>query len=100
MRLRSRFAISSGSLRSGVVPSERGRFTRQNLLEVTRQDYIRTARAKGLDERVVILKHAFPNTLIPLITLMSLTFPFVLSGSVILETMFNWPVEWISAVIN
>lgn len=67
------------------------RFTRQNLLEVTRQDYIRTARAKGLDERVVILKHAFPNTLIPLITLMSLTFPFILSGSVILETMFNWP---------
>lgn len=67
------------------------RFTRQNLLEVTRQDYIRTARAKGLDEHVVILKHAFPNTLIPLITLMSLTFPFILSGSVILETMFNWP---------
>ena len=67
------------------------RFTRQNLLEVTRQDYIRTARSKGLDERMVILKHAFPNTLIPLITLMSLTFPFVLSGSVILETMFNWP---------
>lgn len=67
------------------------RFTRQNLLEVIRQDYVRTARAKGLPEHLVILKHAFPNTLIPLITLMSLTFPFVLSGSVILETMFNWP---------
>jgi peptide/nickel transport system permease protein len=67
------------------------RFTRQNLLEVTRNDYIRTARAKGLPEHVVILKHAFPNTLIPLITLMSLTFPFILSGSVIIETMFSWP---------
>jgi peptide/nickel transport system permease protein len=67
------------------------RFTRQNLLEVIRQDYVRTARAKGLPEHLVILKHAFPNTLIPLITLMSLTFPYILSGSVILETMFNWP---------
>ena len=67
------------------------RFTRQNLLEVVRQDYVRTARAKGLPEYLVILKHAFPNTLIPLITLMSLTFPYILSGSVILETMFNWP---------
>ena len=67
------------------------RFARQNLLEVVRQDYIRTARAKGLSENVVIWKHAFVNSLIPLITLMSLTFPFILSGSVILETMFNWP---------
>lgn len=67
------------------------RFTRQNLLEVTRQDYIRTARAKGLSETRVIMKHAFPNTLIPLITLMSLTFPYILGGSVIIETMFNWP---------
>ncbi len=67
------------------------RFVRQNLLEVVRQDYIRTARAKGLGEPAVILRHAFVNSLIPLITLLSLTFPFLLSGSVILETMFNWP---------
>ena len=67
------------------------RFVRQNLLEVIRQDYVRTARAKGLDERVVILRHAFINSLIPLISLIGLTFPFVLSGSVILEYMFNWP---------
>lgn len=67
------------------------RFVRQNLLEVIRQDYVRTARAKGLDERVVILRHAFVNSLIPLISLIGLTFPFVLSGSVILEYMFNWP---------
>ena len=67
------------------------RFVRQNLLEVIRQDYVRTARAKGLDERAVILRHAFINSLIPLISLIGLTFPFVLSGSVILEYMFNWP---------
>lgn len=67
------------------------RFIRQNLLEVIRQDYVRTARSKGLDERTVIWRHAFTNSLIPLISLMSLTLPFVLSGSVILEYMFNWP---------
>ncbi len=67
------------------------RFIRQNLLEVVRQDYVRTARAKGLGERSVVLKHAFTNSLIPLISLIGLTFPFVLSGSVILEYMFNWP---------
>lgn len=67
------------------------RFVRQNLLEVIRQDYIRTARAKGLRERHVILRHAFVNSLIPLVTLLGMTFPALLSGSVILETMFNWP---------
>jgi peptide/nickel transport system permease protein len=67
------------------------RFVRQNLLEVIRQDYVRTARAKGLPERTVILRHAFRNSLIPLISLIGLTFPFVLSGSVILEYMFSWP---------
>lgn len=67
------------------------RFVRQNLLEVVRQDYVRAARAKGLRESTVIVKHAFGNSLIPLISLMGLTFPFVLSGSVILEYMFNWP---------
>jgi peptide/nickel transport system permease protein len=67
------------------------RFARQNLLEVIRQDYIRTARAKGLGEGRVVLRHAFVNTMIPLITLLGLTFPTILSGSVILEYMFNWP---------
>jgi peptide/nickel transport system permease protein len=67
------------------------RFVRQNLLEVIGQDYVRTARAKGLPERTVILRHAFRNSLIPLVSLIGLTFPFVLSGSVILEYMFNWP---------
>jgi len=67
------------------------RFVRQNMLEVVRQDYIRTARAKGLDEHVVIHKHAFRNTLIPFVTLLGLTFPFLISGSVILEVIFTWP---------
>lgn len=67
------------------------RFVRQNLLEVFKQDYILTARAKGVDEATVIIKHGFRNTLIPLVTLFGLTFPQILGGSVILEVMFNWP---------
>ncbi|MFH1744332.1 MAG: ABC transporter permease [bacterium] len=67
------------------------RFVRQNLLEVFRQEYILTARAKGLAETSVVLKHAFRNTLIPLVTLFGLTFPLIIGGSVILEVMFNWP---------
>ncbi len=72
------------------------RFVRQNLLEVVQQDFIRTARAKGLSERRVIIRHAFRNTLIPFVSLLGLTLPFILSGSVILEHMFNWPgIGWL-----
>jgi peptide/nickel transport system permease protein len=67
------------------------RFVRQNMLEVVRQDYIRTARAKGLGETRVILRHAFRNTLIPVVTLLGLLLPSIIGGSVILEVMFNWP---------
>jgi peptide/nickel transport system permease protein len=67
------------------------RFVRGNLLEVIRQDYVRTARAKGLNERAVILRHAFVNSLGPLISLFALVIPTTLGGSVILEYMFNWP---------
>jgi peptide/nickel transport system permease protein len=67
------------------------RFIRSNLREVIGQDYIRTARAKGLPERTVVLKHAFRNTLIPLVTLLGLILPSLLSGSVILEGIFQWP---------
>ncbi|MEM7260957.1 MAG: ABC transporter permease [Planctomycetota bacterium] len=67
------------------------RFVRQNLLEVVRQDFIRTARAKGLSGRTVIVKHAFRNSLIPLLTLMGLVVPGLLGGSVILEAIFTWP---------
>jgi peptide/nickel transport system permease protein len=67
------------------------RFVRANLLEVMGQDFIRTARAKGLSEWTVMTRHAMPNTLIPLITMLGLLLPSLLGGSVILETMFGWP---------
>lgn len=67
------------------------RFVRGNLLEVLRQDYVRTARAKGLPERVVVLKHAFRNTFIPLLTRLGFMIPALISGSVILEVIFTWP---------
>jgi peptide/nickel transport system permease protein len=59
--------------------------------EVIRQDYIRTARAKGVGPVGVLLHHAFRNTLIPLVTMVGLTLPVLLSGSIILEQIFSWP---------
>jgi peptide/nickel transport system permease protein len=67
------------------------RFIKSNMEEVIRQDYIRTARAKGLDNRTILWRHAFRNTLIPFVTLIGLTLPGLISGAVILETIFNWP---------
>ena len=67
------------------------RYMRSSMLEVIRQDYIRTARAKGLSERTVILKHALKNALLPIITLFGLYLPFLLSGAVLVEFVFSWP---------
>ncbi len=67
------------------------RYTRTNMLEVLSSDYIRTARAKGLPERKVINKHAFRNTLIPLVTYMSYLLPSMFGGSMITETLFQIP---------
>jgi len=67
------------------------RFIRSNLAEVVRQDYVRTARAKGLTEGVILVKHAFRNALVPFVTLIGLSLPALLSGSVILERIFAWP---------
>lgn len=67
------------------------RFIRANMQEVIRQDFIRTARAKGVGPVAVLWKHAFRNTLIPLVTLIGLTLPTLLSGAVILEQIFVWP---------
>lgn len=67
------------------------RFIRANMAEVIRQDYIRTARAKGVGPFRVLVVHAFRNTLIPLVTQIGLTLPALLSGSVILEQLFTWP---------
>ena len=67
------------------------RFARSTMLEVIRQDYVTTARAKGLAERVVLMRHAFRNALIPLITVIGMGLPELFSGAVITETIFQWP---------
>jgi peptide/nickel transport system permease protein len=67
------------------------RYMRSSMLEVVRQDYIRTARAKGLPENIVIYKHALRNALMPVITIIGLSVPVLISGSVILETVFAIP---------
>ncbi|MGH7462844.1 MAG: ABC transporter permease [Longimicrobiales bacterium] len=67
------------------------RYTRSSMLEVIRQDYVRTARAKGNSEKVVINKHALRNALIPIITLVALSIPGILNGAVLTETVFSWP---------
>ena len=67
------------------------RYMRSGMLEVIRQDYIRTARAKGLPEREVLLNHALRNALLPVITIVGLSIPGLISGGFIFETIFAWP---------
>jgi peptide/nickel transport system permease protein len=67
------------------------RYTRASMLEVIRQDYIRTARAKGLAESVVITKHALRNALIPIVTVFALLIPGLFAGAPLTETVFSWP---------
>lgn len=67
------------------------RLTRSEMLEVIREDYVRTARAKGLKERVVIFKHAFRNALLPIVTLLAFLLPAMFGGSVIVESIFSIP---------
>lgn len=67
------------------------RLTRSNMLEVLKEDYIRTARAKGLSERVVVYRHALKNALLPVVTVLGLRLGQLLGGSVIVETVFAWP---------
>jgi glutathione transport system permease protein len=74
-----------------AVAAIMARFTRASFVEVIQEDFVRTARAKGLDERVVILKHCLRNALIPVVTMMGLQFGFLLGGSIVVETVFNWP---------
>lgn len=79
--------ISLGFMQSALV----ARMTRSSMLEVIRQDYIRTARAKGLQEKVVILKHALKNATIPILTVTGTGFSVMLGGSAITETVFTYP---------
>ena len=74
-----------------AVAAVLARFTRASFVEVIREDFVRTARAKGLSERVVLAKHCLRNALIPVITMMGLQFGFLLGGSIVVEAVFNWP---------
>jgi peptide/nickel transport system permease protein len=67
------------------------RFLRSSMLDIIHQDYLRTARAKGLPENMVIFKHALRNALIPLITLLALDLPYIFGGAVFIEMIFSWP---------
>ena len=66
------------------------RMTRSSMLEVIRQDYIRTAQAKGLSQRAVIYRHALKNALIPVITVIGMQIGYLLSGAVLVEIVFSW----------
>ena len=67
------------------------RYQRSAMLEVLNQDFVRTARAKGLSERVVIFKHALRNALIPVVTILGLSLPDLFGGAFVIETIFAWP---------
>jgi ABC-type dipeptide/oligopeptide/nickel transport system permease component len=93
-------ATGMGSIRHIILPSITlglasaalmARITRSSMLDVLSQDYITTARAKGLADRVVIYKHALKNALIPVVTVLGLQFGILLGGAVLTETVFAWP---------
>ncbi len=93
-------ATGMGSLRHLILPSITlgmasaalmARITRSSMLDVLKQDFITTARAKGLAERVVVYKHALKNALIPVVTVLGLQFGILLGGAVLTETVFAWP---------
>jgi len=94
------FAALISTLRYLILPSTAlatipmatiARVSRSSMLEVLRQDFIRTERAKGLSERVVIYKHAVRNAMIPVITVIGLNFGLLLAGAILTETVFSWP---------
>jgi len=80
-------AITLGFAQAGLL----GRMSRASMLEVLDADYVTTARAKGLRERVVILSHALRNALIPIVTVFGLQFAILMGGAVLTETVFSWP---------
>ncbi len=80
-------AVALASYSTAII----ARMTRSTMLEVIRQDYIRTARAKGLSETLVIYKHALRNALIPIVTVIGLQLGILLGGAVLTETVFSWP---------
>jgi ABC-type dipeptide/oligopeptide/nickel transport system permease component len=93
-------AAGSGNLKSYIMPSLTlsffplalvARMTRSSMLEVLEEDYVRTARAKGLTEQAMLRYHALKNAMIPIITVLGLQFGALLGGAVLTETVFGWP---------
>ncbi|TIU27870.1 MAG: ABC transporter permease, partial [Mesorhizobium sp.] len=80
-------ALALGLVSSALIT----RFTRASMLDVLNDDYVRTARSKGMSEWRVVLKHAFKNALIPIITVIGLTAALLISGAVVTETVFGLP---------
>jgi len=74
-----------------AVAAVMARFTRASFIEVLQEDFVRTARAKGVRETVVVIKHTLRNAMIPVVTMMGLQFGFLLGGSILVEKVFNWP---------
>ncbi len=84
------YILPSITLGAGVA-AVMARFTRASFVDVIGEDFVRTARAKGLREWIVIIKHCLRNALIPVVTMMGLQFGFLLGGSIVVEAVFNWP---------
>ncbi|EEJ1460581.1 glutathione ABC transporter permease GsiC [Salmonella enterica subsp. enterica] len=84
------YILPSLTLGAAVV-SVMARFTRSSFVDVLSEDYMRTARAKGVSETWVVLKHGLRNAMIPVVTMMGLQFGFLLGGSIVVEKVFNWP---------
>ncbi|MFK9093788.1 glutathione ABC transporter permease GsiC [Bacillus salipaludis] len=84
------YILPSITLGAGVA-AVIARFARSSLMEILKEDYIRTGRAKGLKENVVVWRHALKNAMIPVITMTGLQFGFLLGGSIVVETVFSWP---------
>lgn len=84
------YVLPSLTLGAGVA-AVLARFTRASFADILHEDYVRTARAKGLGETAVVLKHALRNALVPVVTMMGLQFGFLLGGSIVVEKVFNWP---------
>jgi len=88
---RLRHIILPAAVLSLLFIAQYSRFMRSSMLEVLRTDYMRTAAAKGVSRTAVVLKHGLKNALIPLVTVIALTLPGLVSGAVVTETIFAWP---------
>ena len=84
------YVLPSITLGAGVA-AVMARFTRSSMMEVLDADYVRNARAKGLGERSVVMRHALRTALLPVVTMLGLQFGFLLGGSIVVEKVFNWP---------